>query len=68
MIEGRRQTLVVTLLFVALTAMLTWPQVAYLATHARDHHDVYFNMWRLAWMAHALTQPRLGLFDAKGSM
>ena len=64
MIEGRGQTLAVTLLFVVLTAVLTWPQVTHLATHARDHHDVYFNMWRLAWFAHALTQPRLGLFDA----
>ena len=64
MSERRGQTLAVTLLFVALTAVLTWPQVTHLATHARDHHDVYFNMWRLAWFAHALTQPRQGLFDA----
>jgi hypothetical protein len=61
--SGRLQTIAVTLLFAALTAVLTWPQVAYLATHARDHHDVYFNMWRLAWMAHALANPRVGLFD-----
>jgi hypothetical protein len=60
---GRGQTLAATLLFTLLTVVLTWPQAVYLATHARDHHDVYFNMWRLAWMANALTNPRLGLFD-----
>ena len=44
-----------TLLFVALTAVMTWPQVEYLGD-ARDaqHQDVYFNMWRLRWFAHAL--------------
>jgi hypothetical protein len=62
---GRRagETLAATLLFAALTIVLTWPQVRVLATHAREHHDVYFNMWRLAWMFHALTTPRIGLFD-----
>ena len=57
------QTLTATLLFLALTIALTWPQALVMATHAREHHDVYFNMWRLAWMFHALTNPRVGLFE-----
>lgn len=57
------QTLIATLLFLALTIALTWPQALVMATHAREHHDVYFNMWRLAWMFHALTNPRAGLFE-----
>ena len=61
--RGSGEALAATLLFVVLTIALTWPQVMVLATHAREHHDVYFNMWRLAWMFHALTNPRIGLFE-----
>jgi hypothetical protein len=49
-------------LFALLAALLTWPQARHLATHAADHQDVYFNMWRFAWVAHALSSPA-GLFD-----
>jgi hypothetical protein len=59
----RRQTLAATLLFALLTVALTWPQAAQLATHASGHHDVYFNLWRLSWMSHALAHPRVGLFE-----
>ncbi|HET7697258.1 MAG TPA: hypothetical protein VFK57_16210 [Vicinamibacterales bacterium] len=49
--------------FAALTAVMTWPQVLHLASRATPHQDVYFNMWRLRWFAHALaTEARL--FDA----
>jgi hypothetical protein len=41
-------------LFALLTAIMTWPQVTRLATEATDHQDVYFNMWRFGWTAHAL--------------
>ena len=51
-------------LFVALTAAMTWPQALHLATHASMHKDVYFNMWRLEWFAHALTTQPARLFDA----
>ncbi len=44
-------------LFTVLTILMTWPQGAYLATHAIEHQDVYFNMWRLGWVAHALGSP-----------
>ncbi len=59
----RGQTLGIALLFVALTGVMTWPQVTVLSTHAREHHDVYFNMWRLAWVAHALTTAPERLYD-----
>jgi len=59
----RRQTFAATLLFVLLTVALTWPQAAQLATHASGHHDVYFNLWRLSWLSHALAHPRVGLFE-----
>ena len=42
---------------------MTWPQVEYLATRARQHQDVYFNMWRLRWFAHALATAPSRLFD-----
>jgi hypothetical protein len=57
------QTLLATALFTLLTIAMTWPQATYLATHAYPHHDVYFNMWRLAWVAHALTNDPRDLFD-----
>jgi hypothetical protein len=60
---GARRLVAVTLLFVGLTAAMTWPQVEYLVTRARDHQDVYFNMWRLRWFAHALQTSPSHLFD-----
>jgi hypothetical protein len=51
-------------LFVALAVVMTWPQARYIATRAIDHQDVYFNMWRLAWFARALTHAPFDLFDA----
>ena len=59
----RRWTLLVTLLFVLLTAVMTWPQARFLATHARQHQDVFFNMWRLKWVAHALATNPAHFFD-----
>lgn len=50
-------------LFALLTVVMTWPQARVLSTDATPHHDVYFNMWRLEWFAHAIhTQPS-HLFD-----
>jgi hypothetical protein len=49
--------------FAALTALMTWPQVAQLSSHATPHQDVHFNMWRLRWFAHALVTPAR-IFDA----
>ena len=58
---GKR--LVPVALFVLLTAVMTWPQVTRLGTAAVDHPDVYFNMWRFGWVAHALATPSARLLD-----
>ena len=49
--------------FTGLAVAMTWPQAQHLTTHATPHQDVYFNMWRLRWFAHALVSPAR-LFDA----
>jgi hypothetical protein len=49
----------VSALFVGLTALMTWPSVLHLATHSVEHQDVFFNIWRMEWVRHALlTSPR----------
>ena len=58
-----RSLLAATALFILIAVAITWPQAARLATHASDHHDVYFNMWRFAWFSHALTAPGVDLLD-----
>jgi hypothetical protein len=55
--------LAVIAFFAALTAIMTWPQARHLASQATPHQDVFFNMWRLRWIAHALVTPRAHLFD-----
>jgi hypothetical protein len=52
-----------TVLFTLLTAVMTWPQAVTLTTSAHDHQDVYFNMWRIAWVAHALATSPGRMFD-----
>jgi hypothetical protein len=62
----RRRTvrwLVVSGLFALLTVVMTWPQALYLGSRATPHQDVYFNMWRLRWVAHALATPSAAVFD-----
>ena len=48
-----RNYVVLAALFAAVWAVVTWPQPRVLATRAYPHQDVYFNMWRLEWLAHA---------------
>jgi len=50
-------------LFVVLTVAMTWPQARSIATEATPHQDVYFNMWRLEWFAHAMATHPAHLFD-----
>jgi len=50
-------------LFTLLTAIMTWPQAARLGDAAHEHQDVYFNMWRFAWVAHALSTSPTRLFE-----
>jgi hypothetical protein len=42
-----------TLVFAALAIVLTWPQAVHLNS-VSTHVDAWFNVWRLAWIAHAL--------------
>ena len=51
-------------LFALLTIVMTWPQARVIATEATPHQDVYFNLWRLEWFAHAVVTQPTRLFDA----
>ena len=44
----------VLLLFVVLTAVMTWPQVAALGTKVYDSDDPLLSIWRISWIAHIL--------------
>jgi hypothetical protein len=44
----------VALVFVALTAAMTWPQAANLSTHVYDSDDPLLSIWRVSWIAHIL--------------
>jgi hypothetical protein len=59
-----RELVWVTTGFAALTAVLTYPQVALLSTHMAPHFDPMFSVWRLAWIAHQLPRDPTHLFDA----
>jgi len=58
------EALAAALLFALLTAIVTWPQPAQWLTHTHGHHDALFSMWRLAWIADALTTEPSALFNA----
>ena len=49
-------------LFTLLTVVMTWPMARVLGSRSVEHHDVFFNVWRLAWVQHALATPST-LFD-----
>lgn len=57
-----RSASLVVVLFGLLTLVMTWPQGRYILDRAFPHQDVYFNMWRLEWIARALST-RASLFD-----
>ncbi len=50
--------------FIALTCAMMWPLVRNIRDSAVPHQDVYFNMWRLQWIAHALVTAPTNLFNA----
>jgi hypothetical protein len=53
----------VSALFLALTALMTWQQLA--SPYAvGDTGDPLFSIWRLSWVAHQLPRDPLRLFDA----
>ena len=51
-------------LFIAITIAITWPSALVLSSRAIEHHDVFFNIWRLAWVHHALSTSPSNLFNA----
>jgi hypothetical protein len=61
--EKRVETAGLVLVFVALTCAMMWPLVRHITDHAVEHQDVYFNMWRLEWVAHALATSPTNLFN-----
>ena len=42
------------LLFVVLTAAMTWPQITTLGTRVYDSDDPLLSIWRISWIAHIL--------------
>ena len=61
---ARRWTHRVTIsaLFIGLTTAMTWPMSLHLVARSVDHFDIFFNLWRLRWIHHALTTAPLQLF------
>ncbi len=51
------------LFFTAVAALLTWPQVVRW-TSVPENVDSYFNLWRIAWIAHQILRDPARLFDA----
>jgi len=51
-------------LFTALTAVMTYPQVLHLTDTVHDDGDPLLNAWALAWVAHQLPRAPAHLFDA----
>ncbi len=55
----------VILLFAALTAFMTYPQIRFMDDAvALGEGDALFSVWRLAWVAHELPRDPLNLFNA----
>jgi len=50
--------------FTALTAVMTYPQVFHLRDRVHDDGDPLLNAWALAWVAHQLPRAPAHLFDA----
>jgi hypothetical protein len=59
-----RHNITIAAMFLALTALVTYPQVRGLGTSVPYHSDPYFSMWRLAWVAHAIHRDPRDLFEA----
>jgi hypothetical protein len=49
---------------VGLAVFVTWPQALHMRTSIFSHHDPYFSIWRISWIAHALVTQPFHLFDA----
>jgi hypothetical protein len=58
-----RDSCLTVVAFIALTCGMMWPLVRHIGDSAVPHQDVYFNMWRLQWIAHALATSPTNLFN-----
>jgi hypothetical protein len=59
-----RYFVVTTLVYSALTAIMTYPQVLHLTDVVHDDGDPLLNAWALAWVAHQLPRAPAHIFDA----
>ena len=59
----RRFVALTLLLFTALTAVMTYPQVFHLMTDIHDDGDPLLHTWALAWVAHQLPRAPAHMFD-----
>ncbi len=55
--------LAVVVLFAALTAVMTLPQVRHLGSHVYDSDDPLLSIWRISWIAHALPHAPFDLLN-----
>ena len=62
--QDLRTSVAAALTFVALTGLVTYPQVLSFGTSVPYHSDPYFSMWRLGWVAHAIVHEPRALFEA----
>lgn len=58
------EPLLVTIFFVVLTVIMTWPWTLYMSQAINPFGDVIVQMTTLQWNAHALTTNPSGLFEA----
>jgi len=63
-VTSARDSVAALVAFTVLTCAMLWPQVRHIGDSAVLHQDVYFNMWRLQWVAHALATSPANLFNA----
>src|SRR5262249_32065613 len=49
---------------ILLAVFVTWPQALHMRTSIFTHHDPYFSIWRISWIAHGLVTSPFHLFDA----
>jgi|RhiMethySRZTD1v2_1073278.scaffolds.fasta_scaffold10273_8 hypothetical protein len=61
--RGWRRRVGISALFVGLTTAMTWPMALHLGSRSVDHYDIFFNLWRLRWIHHALTTSPAQLFN-----
>ncbi len=59
----RRYLLLATLLYVVLTAVMTYPQVRHMRDGVSDVGDPLLNTWAMAWVAHQLPFSPAHVFD-----